>query len=141
MKINFLAKKKLRYISVSVLTAPLGQVLLFLFAEIINLSAFTSNVLAVLIATIPNYLLNRFWVWKIKNPHSFRHEILPYWSIAFLGLIISTIFVVIADSIWSIWIALNIANAIAYALLWVAKYFILEMYIFSETKQKDGNQN
>jgi len=136
VKITFLAEKKIRYISVSVFTAPLGQVLLFLFVEIINLSAFTSNVLAVLVATIPNYLLNRFWVWEIKNPHSFRHEILPYWAIAFLGLIISTAFVVLADSIWSIWIALNIANAVAYALLWVAKYFILEMYIFSETKQK-----
>jgi len=136
VKITFLSEKKIRYLSVSVFTAPLGQALLFLFAETINLSAFTSNVLAVLIATIPNYLLNRFWVWKIKNPHSFRHEILPYWAIAFLGLILSTTFVVLADSIWSIWIALNIANAIAYALLWVVKYFILEMYIFSETKQK-----
>ena len=50
------------------------------------LSAFTSNVLAVTISTIPNYLLNRLWVWKRVRNHSFRNEILPYWVIAFLGL-------------------------------------------------------
>jgi len=131
---SFQAKKKVRYISVSVFTAPVGQVLLFFFVEVCDFSAFTSNVLAVLIATIPNYLLNRFWVWKIMNPHSFRHEILPYWLIAFLGLIISTCLVVLADSIWSTWIAINLANATGYALLWVAKYFILDMFIFSETE-------
>ena len=53
--------------------------------------------------------------------------------LAFLGLGISTIFVYFADSIWETWIAINLANAIGYTLLWGAKYFILEKYLFKES--------
>tara|TARA_X000000368_G_scaffold232102_1_gene183343 strand:+ start:691 stop:1110 length:420 start_codon:yes stop_codon:yes gene_type:complete len=127
-------RKKIRYISVSVLTAPVGQILLFLFFVVLDLSAFTSNVLAVTISTIPNYLLNRLWVWKRVRNHSFRNEILPYWVIAFLGLALSTCFVLIANSEWNHWIAINMANATGYTILWIAKYFILDRYIFSEAE-------
>jgi len=53
--------------------------------------------------------------------------------LAFLGLGISTIFVYLADSIWDTWIAINLANAVGYTLLWGAKYFILDKYLFKES--------
>ena len=126
-------RKKLRYVYVSLFTAPIGQILLFLFYEIGKLNPLLSNVLAVTISTTPNYLLNRFWVWRKRSVTNIRNEILPYWMLAFLGLGISTIFVYFADSIWETWIAINLANAIGYTLLWGAKYFILEKYLFKES--------
>ena len=126
-------RKKLRYVYVSLFTAPIGQVLLFLFYEIGELNPLLSNFLAVTISTTPNYLLNRFWVWRRRSVTNIRNEILPYWMLAFFGLGISTIFVYLADSIWETWIAINLANAIGYTLLWGAKYFILEKYLFKES--------
>ena len=126
-------RKKLRYVYVSLFTAPIGQVLLFLFYEVGKLNPLLSNVLAVTISTTPNYLLNRFWVWRKRSVTNIRNEILPYWMLAFSGLGISTILVYFADSIWETWIAINLANAIGYTLLWGAKYFILEKYLFKES--------
>lgn len=126
-------RKKLRYVYVSLFTAPIGQVLLFLFYEVGKLNPLLSNVLAVTISTTPNYLLNRFWVWRKKSVTNIRNEILPYWMLAFSGLGISTILVYFADSIWETWIAINLANAIGYTFLWGAKYFILEKYLFKES--------
>jgi len=126
-------RKKLRYVYVSLFTAPIGQVLLFLFYEVGELNSLLSNVLAVTISTTPNYLLNRFWVWRKRSVTNIRNEIVPYWMLAFLGLGISTIFVYLADSIWETWVAINLANAMGYTLLWGAKYFILEKYLFKES--------
>jgi putative flippase GtrA len=126
-------QKKLRYVYVSLFTAPIGQALLFLFYEVGNINPLLSNFLAVTISTTPNYLLNRFWVWRRRSTASIQNEILPYWMLAFLGLGLSTIFVYLADSIWETWLAINLANAIGYTLLWGVKYFILEKYLFKET--------
>ena len=126
-------RKKLRYVYVSLFTAPIGQVLLFLFYEVGKLNPLLSNVLAVTISTTPNYLLNRFWVWRKRSVTNIRNEIVPYWMLAFSGLGISTIFVYLADSIWETWVAINLANAMGYTLLWGAKYFILEKYLFKES--------
>ena len=126
-------RKKLRYVYVSLFTAPIGQVLLFLFYEVGKLNPLLSNVFAVTISTTPNYLLNRFWVWRKRSVTNIRNKIVPYWMLAFLGLGISTIFVYLADSIWETWVAINLANAMGYTLLWGAKYFILEKYLFKES--------
>ncbi|MBT94832.1 MAG: hypothetical protein CL431_02530 [Acidimicrobiaceae bacterium] len=126
-------QKKIRYVYVSLFTAPIGQALLFLFYEVGNLHPLLSNFLAVTISTAPNYLLNRFWVWKRRSTASIQNEILPYWLLAFLGLGLSTIFVYFADAIWETWVAINIANAIGYSSLWGIKYLILEKYLFKES--------
>ena len=134
-------RKKLRYVYVSLLTAPIGQTLLFLFYEVGELNPILSNFLAVTIATTPNYLLNRFWVWRRKSTGTIQNEILPYWMIAFAGLGISTLLVYLADSIWETWLAINLANAMGYTLLWGAKYFILEKYVFKESSNASTHEH
>ena len=74
---------------------------------------------------------------QLKN---IRNEIVPYWLLAFLGLGISTIFVYLADSIWETWVAINLANAMGYTLLWGAKYFILEKYLFKESPSSSSRE-
>ena len=68
-------RKKLRYVYVSLFTAPIGQVLLFLFYEVGKLNPLLSNVLAVTISTTPNYLLNRFWVWRKSRSQIFAMKL------------------------------------------------------------------
>ena len=42
-----------------------------------------------LVAVIPSYYWNRAWVWGKRGRSHFRNEIVPYWSMAFLGIAFS----------------------------------------------------
>ena len=39
-----------------------------------------------LIASVPAYQLNRTWTWGKKGRSHFRSEIVPFWSMSFLGI-------------------------------------------------------
>lgn len=124
-------KKFKRYIAVSVVSASLGQFLLFFLFRVCDLDAVISNLLSVSLSTVPNYLLNRFWVWEITRSHDIRREIFPYWLIAFAGLGLSTLFVFIANQLWGSWYWINVSNIVAYGILWVIKFVILDRYLFN----------
>jgi putative flippase GtrA len=98
---------------------------------VLDLSAVVSNIIAVTVGSIPNYLINRAWTFSKSGTHSFTREILPFWLMAVLGLALSTFSVAWADQRWDgNTIALNIANLAAFGVLWVAKYFVLERILF-----------
>ncbi len=42
-----------------------------------------------LVAVIPSYYWNRAWAWGKRGRSHFRNEIVPYWSMAFLGIAFS----------------------------------------------------
>ena len=42
-----------------------------------------------LVAVIPSYYWNRAWAWGKRGRSHFRREIVPYWSMAFLGIAFS----------------------------------------------------
>ena len=98
---------------------------------VLELGAVTSNIIAVTVGSIPNYLINRAWTFNKAGTHSFTREILPFWLMAVLGLILSTFAVAWADQRWDgNALALNIANLGAFGVLWVAKFFVLERVLF-----------
>ena len=132
--------KIIRYILVSVVSVFIGQSLLYLFFKVAGLEATLSNLLCVTLSTIPNYILNRYWVWGKSGPHDITKEIAPYWIIAFSGLGLSTLFVFVANRVWDSWIVVNVANLVAYGALWVLKFIILDRYLFNTNFGK-GNLN
>lgn len=125
--------KLLRYAAVSVVTVPVGQLLLLFFLETVDMRPFLANLVAVTIATIPNYLLNRYWVWNKRGTSSVRTEVIPFWAIAFLGLVLSTVLVAIASQFTDLTIVFLAVNLCAYGVLWVFKFFVLEKYLFGKT--------
>ena len=90
-------RKLLRYCGVSVFNLFFGQSLLFFFHSILDWPGWIANITAVMISAVPAYLLSRHWVWGQRGRNSFKTEVLPFWSMAFLGLIISTVAVAIVD--------------------------------------------
>ena len=92
-----------------------------------------ANLAAVTIATIPNYFLNRYWVWNKRGANSVRTEIAPFWAIAFLGLVLSTVLVAIASRFTDLTIVFLALNFCAYGVLWVFKFFVLEKYLFGNS--------
>ena len=58
----------------------------------------TSNLIAVTVGSVPNYLINRAWTFNKRGAHSFTREVLPFWLMALLGLVLSTFAVAWADA-------------------------------------------
>ncbi len=124
--------KLARYCGVSVVNVVLGQALLTLFHVLLEWPAALSNVLAVTISAIPAYLMSRAWVWRKDGDHSVRGEVVPFWGLAFAGLVLSTIAVSIADAVFEADIMLNVASLAAFGVVWVVKFVLLERVIFAD---------
>ena len=121
--------KVMRFAAVSMITVPAGVVLLWVLLQT-DLRPFVANLISVAIATVPNYLLNRYWVWRKRGPNSMSREIAPFWAMAFLGLCLSTTAVWMAERFTDESIVFLIVNVISFGLVWIVKFFVLERFLF-----------
>jgi putative flippase GtrA len=124
----------LRYSAVSAVSFPATQVVLIIGTQVFDWSGVVSNVVAVSLISIPAYILNRYWVWGKKDKNNLRTEVLPFWGITLLGLLLSTAFAWIADEAFpDTPLAVNVANAIGFGLVWVFKFFLLDSWMFGSS--------
>ena len=129
--------KLIRYGGVSVFNVVLAQSLLALFV-IVGMQAALANLAAVTIGSVPAYLLARRYVWEKSGPHSIRHEVLPFWVLNFVGLLLSTVSTSVAHNIWgSKVLGINAASLLAWFVVWVAKYVLLDRAVF-KTKENEA---
>ena len=122
--------KVLRYSAVSAVAFPVTQVLLVIGSVGFGWSGVTTNLVAVSLVSIPAYVLNRYWVWGKKDKNSLTTEILPFWGITLLGLIISTGAAYWADQLFDSPYAVNLANTFGFGVVWVFKFFLLDQMMF-----------
>jgi putative flippase GtrA len=126
-----LGQKLLRFCGVSVVNLVLGQTLLFMFYSVLGWSAVVANLAAVCISAVPAYLLSRKWVWRMNGDHSMRSEILPFWSLAIAGLVVSTLAVGYAEAHFDAAVMVNLASIAGFAVIWVVKFFILDRVMWA----------
>jgi len=126
-------RKLLRYGGVSVFNVLFGQSLLFFFHTVIDWPGWIANVAAVMISAVPAYLLSRHWVWGQRGPHSFKAEVLPFWSMALLGLTLSTVAVAIVDDHYDGALPVQLASLAAFFLVWILKFFVLDRLMWRES--------
>ena len=137
--------KVFRYCGVSVFNVVFGQALLLGFYKVLEWPAAWANVAAVCISAGPAYLLSRKWVWGQTGSHSVRSEVAPFWGLALLGLmlstvmlaeglglLLSTVFVGLADARWESGLAVSAANLAAFGFVWVFKFVILEKVMWKQ---------
>ena len=91
-------EKGLKFLAVSAFNVVVGQSLLVLANAGFGWSFVPSNVFAVGIGAGPAYVLSRYWVWQKAGKSHFWKEVVPFWSLAFLGLVLSTILVAVAET-------------------------------------------
>ena len=104
---------------------------LFVLLEVVDMDPVPSNIIAVTVGAIPNYLVNRAWTFNKRGAHSFTREVLPFWGMAILGLILSTFAVAwAAERFDENTLILMLANIASFGVLWVARFFILERVLF-----------
>lgn len=130
-------RKLVRYSLVSVISVGVSQVILFLAQ--FHYSARTSNIIAVCLSAIPSYQLNRVWAWGKTGRSHLMKEIIPFWAMALLGLVLSTWSADFAESHAAAVTAsdvgqklvVNAAALAAFGVLWVGKFVILNRVLFA----------
>jgi putative flippase GtrA len=128
------ADKLVRFGMVSVVGVALTQAMLVLFHGIWNIGALASNVMAVSLSAIPVFLLNKRWVWGRGGRSHLRKEVLPFWAFTLLGLLLSTVLVVIADHISDRTWPVLLANLTGFGIVWLAKFLFLDAVIWGDTE-------
>ena len=124
--------KLLRLCGVSVFNLVFGQSLLFFFHSVMDWPGWIANVLSVVISAVPAYLLSRHWVWQKRGRNSFRTEVLPFWSMALLGLLISTAAVAFVDGRFDGALPVQLASVGSFGFVWVIKFFLLDRVIWKD---------
>lgn len=130
-----------RYATVSVISTVVNLGGLYVFFRVLKVgSAVESNIIASAIATIPSYYLNRSWAWGKTGRSHVMKEVVPFWVIAAVSLVLSTIAVGVADrearlhlhSHFLETVAVEMANLLTYGLLWVGKFVLFNKVLFAK---------
>lgn len=123
--------KVLRYSGASIISVALGLLILGVNIDIFHMSPTLANVVAIAVCIVPSFELNRRWVWR-KHGKSDMGEFLPFCILSVAGLVLSTLAVRYAGdhsvgfaNPWHT-VVVDGANLGAYAVLWVARYFVLD---------------
>jgi putative flippase GtrA len=84
------AKKLFRYTMVSVVSTVVSFAVLGLVFGVLHLAgAIVSTAIANVAAVVPNYYLNRKWVWGKGGRSHLTKEIIPFWVMSALGILFS----------------------------------------------------
>jgi putative flippase GtrA len=134
-------KKVGRFLLVSVFNVGFGQGLLVLAHSGLGWSFVVSNLVAVMVSAGPAYVLARYWVWQKRSKNHLVKEVLPFWGLAFLGLLVSTIAAHIANRHSDAQIVLNAVNLGAFGIIWVFKFFILDRFMFGKHHHSAASVN
>jgi putative flippase GtrA len=142
-------KRTLKFASVSVVTTVVSQTVLLLTYDVAKIpSVVACSIIATGVATVPAYWLNRTWTWGKKGKSSFRTELLPFWVIAFIGLVLSTIAVDLAAHNADIIshkkdvkdLVVHVAYLGTFALIWVGRYSIFNKYMFGANEPTEDDE-
>ncbi len=129
--------KGAKFLAVSAFNVVFGQSLLLLANVGFGWAFVPSNLFAVSISALPAYILSRYWVWQKKGKNHFWKEVVPFWSLALLGLLFSTLLVAVAENFSTSTLVLMATNFFAFGCVWVAKFFILDRVLFKDEPLTD----
>src|SRR5437660_10271801 len=75
---------------VSIISVVISQAVLAFVFGILHWTARSANILATGVGTVPSYELNRKWAWGKKGRGHLWKEVVPFWTLSFIGLAFST---------------------------------------------------
>ncbi|MEY2470844.1 MAG: hypothetical protein QOK28_173 [Actinomycetota bacterium] len=130
-------QKAIKYTLVSVISVIVTQIAL-LGLQLLHMSPVAANLAACTIGGVPSYYLNRRWAWGKSGKSHLWKEVVPFWTLNFIGIGFSTGCVAIADH-WSLShhyshlvrsLLNNAANLGAFGVLWVGKFLAFNKLMF-----------
>ena len=138
-------KKILRFTSVSVVSTAVSFTSISLFYGLHIISGILlATVAGNLVATLPSYYLNRSWTWGKRGRSHFRTEIVPFWSMSFLGIGVSMLGALWAKHVVHThhWAHLantalvSSTNLVSFGLFWVLKMMVFNRIFHDRTLEE-----
>ena len=133
-------RRAIRYSATSLICVAITQVLLFTFTSksLLGWRPGWGNITAVMLTSIPAFILNKRWVWGKRGKAHMRREVIPFGVFTLAGWVLSTLMVVLATDATSSMsrsahqLAIQAANIAGFGILWVLKYLFLDKIMFGE---------
>jgi putative flippase GtrA len=132
-----LAARFSRYTAGSIVAFAVSEAALIIFFGTGFVGAAAASVLAFVAGAIPNYFLNRSWVWNRRGRISVRHELVPYALVSLATLAVAAIATSAAAAIapsgrgaQTLFVAM--AYLATYGALFVAKFAVYHRFIFTD---------
>lgn len=127
-----------RYSMASVVALCVSVVCIAVLNGPLGVSAWVSSTLATAIAATPSYYMNRRWAWGKDGRSHFWKEIVPFWSLAFLGWGLSTLCVHLMEdyanhngfSHLARTGTVTLVYVAAFGVLWVGKFMLFNKVMF-----------
>jgi putative flippase GtrA len=131
-------QKLLKYSVASIVAVVISEICLIIFNGVVGMSAWVSSSLATCIAAVPNYYMNRKWAWGKHGRSHVWKEVVPFWALAVLGWVLSTLSVYVMERyakhhnfthFWST-VSVAVVYIAAFGVLWVGKFIIFNKLMF-----------
>jgi putative flippase GtrA len=135
-------QKLQRYFVASVVNVLAAEAVVVIAFGLLHWSATRTAVLAAVVAAIPAYWLARRWVWGRTGRSHLRHEVLPFWGLALLGLALNTWVAGVAERVGAevtasrslqtlilMGAGLGVSGA-----FWVARFLLLNGVLFADRR-------
>lgn len=122
--------RAVRFIGVTVVTASLGQLLIFMFFAGFGWAAVVSNAVAVLIVAVVGFTLSLRFVWIASDARFRTRQITVFFLMSILGLVVSTAMVRLVASRLDHVLAANIGSFLGYGIAWLMRFVVLDRYVF-----------
>jgi len=127
-----------KFAAVSAVAVVVSQTTLLVTFGLLGWSARPANLTAFVLSTIPSFELNRRWTWRQAGRRHMRRELVPFWILAFIGLLASDVATREAarlsaevESRPARTLLVMLASLVAYGVLWVVKFFLLDRLVWS----------
>lgn len=127
------AKQLFRYSMVSVVSTVVSFAVLALVFGVLHLTGpIWSTTIANVVAVVPSYYLNRMWVWGKSGRSHLMKEIVPFWAMSAVGVVVSIGGAAVARHIGEVnnlshfeqTVLVLAANVASFGLFWVLKYMV-----------------
>lgn len=132
-------RRLVKFGAVSAVAVVVSQLTLLITFGLLHWEARPANLTAFVTSTIPSFELNRRWTWRRSGRTHLRRELVPFWVLAFLGLVASdqaTRFAAAASadlaSRTSRTLVVMFASLATYGVLWLVKFALLDRLVWSD---------
>jgi putative flippase GtrA len=125
-----------RYAAGSVVAATSSEVTFVVMLGVAHAPAAVATVVAFLAGAVPNWVLNRRWVWARRGRANARRELLPYVFVVVVTLLITTTVTGAVDAAargLSHWVAVCLVDGAFLAvtsLMFVTKFVVFDRLVF-----------
>ncbi|WP_232022034.1 GtrA family protein [Mycobacterium basiliense] len=128
-------RRKLRYGAVALVFLPIGQGLIQVLGPWLN-NYTLASLLAAGLATIPNFFANRHFVWRATSDGDLRRQVLLFWTMVMLAVLLATGFTYLVEGAMAArpapahGLAVFFAQLLGFGVVWVGRFLILDRWLF-----------